>query len=88
MVPDGATSFVEDDCSGREGSTASIWKPCNVVGIFVARLPRLGSDGVSCGEVDSEITGVGFAFNAVFVSVPSWSIWLGVEFGMSFMKED
>lgn len=55
MVPDGGTSFVEGDWSGREGRTASIWKPCKVVGIFVARLPRLGSDGVRCGEVVSKI---------------------------------
>ena len=71
MVPDGATSFVEDDCARREGSIASIWKPCNVVGFFVARLPRLGSGEVSCGEVISKITGLGFAFNAVSMSVPS-----------------
>lgn len=54
----------------------------------MARLPRLGSDGVSCGEVVSEITRLRFAFNAVSVSGPSWSVWLGSESGMSFMKED
>jgi hypothetical protein len=88
MVPDDATSFVEDDCSGREGSTASIWKPCNVVGICVARRLRLGSDGVDWDEMVSERTGLGFAFNVVSVFVSRWSGGLESECGMSFMKED